>query len=73
MSIGTKLKQRRKAAGWSQRELSRRSDVSQMAISNIESGKRPNPQIFTIYKLASALSCSIDDLILTEEGPAAVA
>lgn len=54
-----------------QRELSDASGVPQPMISDIESGNVKNPTIKTLYKLSSALKCTVDDLICedpTERG-----
>ena len=50
-----------------QRELSDASGVPQPMISDIESGNVKNPTIKTLYKLSSALKCTVDDLISEEE------
>ena len=49
--------------GWSQTELSQRSGVPQPMISDIANGNVKNPRLMTIYKLAKALRCMIEDLI----------
>lgn len=49
-----------------QRELSDASGVPQPMISDIESGNVKNPTIKTLYKLSSALKCTVDDLIVDE-------
>lgn len=48
-------------------ELSKLSGVPQPMISMIESKKVPNPTLETIFKLANALKCTVDDLISEEE------
>lgn len=58
-----RLQEMRLRRGWNQRELSERSTVPQPMISEIETGTVPNPQINTMYKLARALKCTVDDLI----------
>lgn len=57
------LEAMRKRRNLNQRELSARSGVPQPVISEIESGKKPNPRIGTLHKLALALKCTVDDLI----------
>lgn len=57
------LESMRKRRNLNQRELSDRSGVPQPMISMIERGLVPNPQINTMYKLATALKCTVDDLI----------
>ena len=58
--------------GLTQTELSKRSSVPQPMISEIESGVAQYPQINTLYKLAVALRCSVDDFIVPDETAAAV-
>ncbi|MCR4886271.1 MAG: helix-turn-helix domain-containing protein [Clostridiales bacterium] len=50
-----------------QAQLAVASGVTQQAISAIETGERPNPGIITLHKLATALKCTVDDLIETDE------
>lgn len=50
-----------------QRELSDASGVPQPMISDIENGNVKNPTIKTLFKLSSALKCTVDDLISEEE------
>ena len=46
-----------------QAQLSKLSGVPQPMISMIETGSVPNPTLATIYRLAGALKCTVDDLI----------
>lgn len=61
------LESMRKRRNLNQRELSRKSGVPQPMISLIERGIVLNPQINTMYKLAKALKCTVDDLIENDE------
>ena len=61
------LESMRKRRNLNQRELSERSGVPQPMISEIERGIVRNPQIGTMWKLARALKCTVDDLIETDE------
>lgn len=61
------LRRMREKRRMTQAELSALSGVSQQAISKIESGERPNPGACTLYKLACALRCTVDDLIEIDE------
>lgn len=61
------LETMRKRRNLNQRELSDRSGVPQPMISEIERGIVRNPQIGTMYKLAVALKCTVDDLIETDD------
>ena len=61
------LKDMRIRRGWSQVELSERSGVPQPMISEIETGSVKAPQVPTLYALARALRCTVDDLIQEEK------
>ena len=62
------LKDRRKALGWSQAELSQLMNVSQSLVSNWESGTR-TPALDDAARLADVLGCSIDELVEGREPP----
>ena len=57
------LQSRRTQAGLTQQELSKRSGIPQATISAIESGTRKNIGVETLYPIARALGCTIDDLL----------
>ena len=61
------LESMRKRRNLNQRELSDKSGVPQPMISEIERGIVLNPRINTMYKLARALKCTVDDLIENDE------
>lgn len=61
------LKEIREKAKLSQKQLAELSKIPQQTISSIESGSRPNPGILTLYPIAQALGCSVDDLY-TKDG-----
>lgn len=61
------LEQFRKKRRLNQRELSDASGVPQPMISQIETGFVRNPTVETMYKLATALKCTVDDLIEADE------
>lgn len=63
MVILQKMRERRKMT---QEELSKASGIKQQTISAIESGKNKYPRVDTLYALAKALKCTVDDLILDE-------
>lgn len=58
-----KVEEYRRKRKLNQAQLSKLSGVPQPMISMIETGAVPNPTIGTIYRLASALRCLVDDLI----------
>lgn len=53
----------RQAQGLSQTMLAQVSGVPQGLISGIESGNTKNPRVDTIFKIATALGCTIDELL----------
>lgn len=55
-----KMRDKRKMT---QEELSRASGVKQQTISAIERGKNKAPRSDTLFSLAKALRCTVDDLI----------
>lgn len=65
------LRQLREETRMDQHELSRRSGVSQSAISAIERGARPNPGIRTLEALAHAMGRRLADIYKPDEEPAA--
>lgn len=60
-----KLKERRESAGMSQADLAALTGISVRVIQNYEQGTRPlnGARAITVYKLAKALKCSVEDLI----------
>lgn len=58
--LRTSLIIRRKMLALGQRELARRMGTTQAAISDLESGKNPNPTIATITRWATALQATVD-------------
>ena len=62
-----KLREARQAARMTQGALALESDVPQPVICGIETGKRREPTIQTVARLARALGCTIDSLIEWEE------
>ena len=63
MVILQKMRERRKMT---REELSKASGIKQQTISAIESGKNKYPRVDTLYALAKALKCTVDDLIVEE-------
>jgi transcriptional regulator with XRE-family HTH domain len=61
MSVGSKLRERRLAAGTSLRQFARELGVSPSLVSQIENGKS-QPSVATLYMICSQLDVSIDDL-----------
>ncbi len=72
-AIGERLREERKKAGISQRELARRLDLSPSLISQLENGLS-KPSVGTLYAIVTELGVSLDSVIRGEEftdgGPA---
>lgn len=58
-----KLREIRKARGWTQQMLSEKSGVNRVLITRIETGSTAEPAISTLIKLANALGVTIDELV----------
>ena len=63
----TKIEERRKAAGMSRSELSRQSEVPLRTLEEWEAGRRVPRDVYQLAKVAKALNCLIEDLIVLEE------
>ncbi len=61
-SIGDRLREERKRAGLSQRELARRLGLSASMISQLEAGLS-KPSVGTLYAIVTELNVSLDDVI----------
>lgn len=57
--LGERLRKAREERSWSIRKLEAKSGVSNSAINLIESGRRPNPRLSTVQRLAAALDVSV--------------
>lgn len=57
------LKEMRKKRGISQAELARRTGIPQGVISYIECGRTKHPRVDTMQALATALQCTVDELL----------
>jgi transcriptional regulator with XRE-family HTH domain len=63
MSLGTRLRQRREAVGFSQRKLARLVHTRQATISDLERGILKNPGVDIVRRLAKTLGVTADWLI----------
>ncbi len=63
MQIGDIVKNKRLTLGLTQQELEVRSGVTQSMISKLEKGVAVNISIDALRKLASALNCTLIDLL----------
>lgn len=57
------LRQLRESAALTQEQVAERAGLRQGAISNLESGRVPNPTIDTLEKLAHAYGVHLSDLV----------
>ena len=65
ITVGTKIKERRKAVGRTQEFLANALDVNAIHICNIEAG-RSSPSLTALVNIANALECSVDYFIDAE-------
>jgi len=61
--LASRLKDFRKAKGWSQQKLAEKTRLSFNAITKIEQGLAKHPTLKTLIKLADAFGISIDELV----------
>lgn len=72
-SFGTALREKRRAAGLTQRELAGRAGVDFSYISKLENDRLPPPAADTVVRLATLLGCSSEELLaLTGKLPSGV-
>jgi transcriptional regulator with XRE-family HTH domain len=64
--LGARIKELRRQAGLSLRELARQANVSPSLVSQIENGKS-RPSVATLYTFARLLSVPVDELFDAEE------
>lgn len=73
---GRRVAQMRELRGWNQSELGRRSGIAIGMINQIESGRKNNPTLATLIKLAAAFDMPVDKfvkLLAVEAEPARAA
>lgn len=58
--LGEAIKNARKRAGLTQEELGKRAGLSAAYVSQVESGRRVDPQFSSVVKLCRALGLSMD-------------
>lgn len=61
--LGNRIKGVRKSKNMSIYELASKSGLSDSYLGRLENGKRKDPSISTVIKIATALEISIEDLI----------
>lgn len=62
-----KIREARQKAGITQTLLAEKADVPRQSLSGMENGKRREPTIQTVARLARALGVTIESLIVWEE------
>jgi DNA-binding XRE family transcriptional regulator len=68
--LGKRIFDRRMSLNLTQQQLAARAGLSEDGVKSIEQGRRPNPQLFSIVKIAAALGVTLDELV-TEPAPLA--
>jgi transcriptional regulator with XRE-family HTH domain len=63
-SFGAVLREKRRTAELSQRQLARLTGVDFTYISKLENDRLPSPALETIYRLAEALGCRLEALLV---------
>lgn len=61
-NLGNSVGERRRARGWSRRELARRAEISERFLAEVERG-RANPSLLRIAEIAAALGTTADRLL----------
>ena len=57
-----RLKERRKELGMTQGQLALKAGLAKGYVSDLETGRRNNPSLVTMKKIAKALKCKIGDI-----------
>lgn len=60
-----KIREMRKKKKMSQEQLCKKAKISRAIISDLETGKRTVTSTKTLYKIAKALECSVEDIFLS--------
>jgi transcriptional regulator with XRE-family HTH domain len=63
VTFGEILRERRRLAGISQRDLATKIGVDFSYISKLENGRLPPPAVETAGRIATALSCPVEELL----------
>ena len=66
MTVGQRIREARKKAGLTQKELADKLGISYVGVSHWENGQR-NPKLSTLARIADALSIPVIDLLTTEK------
>lgn len=63
--LGEKIRKLRKDRDWTQEHLAELANIDPKTVIELEAGKRANPTLQTLNKLARALKTSLEDLLST--------
>ena len=63
LQIGKMLKERREGLGLTREQLARKAKVTRAYVSMMEAGKRKNPSLAVLQRLAKALGVSLTELL----------
>lgn len=59
--LGTRIRQRRKALGWTQEELALKAGIDRSYVGGVERGER-NITFLTLCKLSEVMTCDVGTL-----------
>ena len=62
-SLGKRICEERMTRHFTQRQLAAKAGLSWDGLKSVEQGRRPNPGIFTVLRIADALGITLDELI----------
>lgn len=61
--LGEKIRKLRKARDWTQEKLADLANIDPKTVIELEAGKRANPTLQTLNKLARALKIKLEELL----------
>lgn len=61
--LGGKIRKLRKGRNWTQETLAELANIDPKTVIELEAGKRANPTLQTLNKLARVLKTSLEDLV----------
>lgn len=64
MYLARNIKKFRRKSALSQDKLSKLAGITLHTITKIESGATPDPRVSTVKKIADALGCTVDELLV---------
>ncbi len=58
-----RMRRLRRAKGWTQMDLAKKSDLTQAFISQLEAGLQKNPGVASLLRIAKALGVTLEELL----------